>query len=296
MKRVLTAIALIPVVLAAALRAPVPVLAALVAGVAMVTLREYFDIVAHLNIEPFRTPVYVLTAAGLVAIAFQPSNNYLISTANMIFGLSASAVFVAFFLLAIGMRRVSLPAAFPAVAASTFGFLYIAFPLAMLVQLRQQGSGAFLILYVLIVVWMGDTVAYYTGRAFGRHKMAPRISPGKTWEGAAGSMLGAVASGYLVFAYSAPISQWLLTVGLVVPGQGYTPPHLPPLWQFALLSAVINVAAQLGDLAESLLKRGAGVKDSGTLLPGHGGMLDRIDALLFATPVLWYYAAWRVLS
>jgi len=296
MKRVLTAIVLIPLVLAAVLRAPVPLLAVLVAGVAIVTLREYFDMVAHLNIEPFRAPLYVLTAVGFVAIALQPNDNYLVSTANMIFGLSAFAVLTAFFLLVLGMRRVSLPAAFPAVATSSFGLIYIAFPLAMLVQLRQQGSGAFLILYLLIVVWMGDTVAYYTGRAFGRHKMAPRISPGKTWEGAAGSMLGAVASGCLVFAYSAPISQWLLAVGLVVPGQGYTPPHLPPLWEFALLSAVINVAAQLGDLAESLLKRGAGVKDSGTLLPGHGGMLDRIDALLFAAPVLWYYAAWRVLS
>ena len=177
-----------------------------------------------------------------------------------------------------------------------FGFLYIVVPLAMLVQLRQQGSGAFLILYALIVVWMGDTVAYYTGRALGRHKLAPRISPGKTWEGTVGSFVGAIVCGTLVFAYSPQISSGLLRIGLVTRDQAYLPPYLPPLWQFVLLSAVINVAAQVGDLAESLLKRGAGVKDSGNILPGHGGMLDRIDALLFAAPVVWYYAAWRVLS
>ncbi len=92
------------------------------------------------------------------------------------------------------------------------------------------------------------------------------------------------------------ISHALISIRLLTPGQAYLPPAIPPLWHFALLSAVINVAAQIGDLAESLLKRGAGVKDSGTILPGHGGMLDRIDALLFAAPVLWYYAAWRVLG
>jgi phosphatidate cytidylyltransferase len=139
-------------------------------------------------------------------------------------------------------------------------------------------------------------VAYYTGRALGRHKLAPRISPGKTWEGTVGSFVGAIVCGTLVFAYSHEISNGLIAIGLLTPGQAYVPPVVPPLWHFAVLSAVINVAAQIGDLAESLIKRGAGVKDSGSLLPGHGGMLDRIDALLFAAPVLWYYAAWRVLG
>jgi len=208
----------------------------------------------------------------------------------------AAVVAAAFFFLALAMRREPLAAGFPAAAAATFGFVDVAVPLAMLVQLRQQGSGAFLILYLLIVVWMGDTVAYYTGRALGRHKLAPRISPGKTWEGTLGSLVGAIVCGTLVFAYSRPISSGLISAGLLTPGQAYLPPLMPPLWHFAALSAAINVAAQIGDLAESLIKRGAGVKDSGTILPGHGGMLDRIDALLFAAPVLWYYAAWRVLG
>jgi CDP-diglyceride synthetase len=111
-----------------------------------------------------------------------------------------------------------------------------------------------------------------------------------------GSFVGAIVCGTLVFAYSRQISSGLISAGLLTPPQAYLPPQMPPLWHFAVLSAAINIAAQIGDLAESLLKRGAGVKDSGTILPGHGGLLDRIDALLFAAPVLWYYAAWRVLG
>ena len=296
MKRVLTAVILIPIVLLLVLRAPVPLLAALVAVAAIQTLREYTDLSAHYNIQPFRKPLYVMAAISFLALAAQSGQNYLTTTVQMLFAIAVATVAVAFFFLAIAMRREPLAGGFPAAAAATFGYVYIVVPLAMLVQLRQQGSGAFLILYALIVVWTGDTVAYYTGRALGRHKLAPRISPGKTWEGTMGSFVGAVIVGTVVFAYSASISGGLESVGLLARSQGYTPPVLPPLWQFALLSACINVAAQIGDLAESLIKRGAGVKDSGALLPGHGGLLDRIDALLFAAPVLWYYAAWRVMS
>lgn len=296
MKRVLTAVILIPIVLLLVLRAPVPLLAVVVAAVAILTLREYTDLSARYSIQPFRMPLYVFAALSFLALAAQSGQNYLTTTVQMLFGLSVACIAVAFFFLALAMRREPLATGFPAAASATFGYIYIVAPLAMLVQLRQQGSGAFLILYALIVVWTGDTVAYYTGRALGRHKLAPRISPGKTWEGTVGSFLGAVAVGTLVFAYSASISGGLERVGLLARSQGYEPPLLPQLWQFALLSGCINVAAQIGDLAESLIKRGAGVKDSGTLLPGHGGLLDRIDALLFAAPVLWYYAAWRVMS
>lgn len=296
MKRVATAAVLIPIVLLLVLRAPVPVLAAAVAAVAVLALREYVDLLRHYNIEPFRTPLYVLTVLAFAALAAQTGSDYLVATSQMLFGLAVAVVAAAFFFLALAMRREPLATGFPAATAASFGFIYVVVPLAMLVQLRQQGSGAFLILYVLIVVWMGDTVAYYTGRALGRHKLAPRISPGKTWEGTVGSLVGAVVCGTLVFAYSGQISSGLISIGLLTPAQAYLPPQIPPLWHFTALSTVINIAAQIGDLAESLIKRGAGVKDSGAILPGHGGMLDRIDALLFAAPVLWYYAAWRVLG
>jgi phosphatidate cytidylyltransferase len=126
--------------------------------------------------------------------------------------------------------------------------------------------------------------------------MSPRVSPKKTWEGALASLLASLAVGVLLYNYALPISSALLNAHLIEKRDGYFALEKPPLWPVLLLSAAINVAAQLGDLVESLIKRGAGVKDSGSILPGHGGMLDRIDALLFAAPMLWYYAAWRVMQ
>jgi phosphatidate cytidylyltransferase len=164
-----------------------------------------------------------------------------------------------------------------------------------LANIRQQWAGAFLILYLFLVVWTGDTAAYYVGRAIGKHKLSPRVSPGKSWEGAIASFIGSIIIGVVVFQHASAISEFLMRLHLIDRWQGYLAAP-PPLTQVILLSGTLNVVAQLGDLVESLLKRGAGVKDSSALLPGHGGMLDRIDALLFAAPVLWFYAALRVLA
>jgi len=134
------------------------------------------------------------------------------------------------------------------------------------------------------------------GRSIGRHLMAPRISPKKTWEGAIASMIASLAVGMVLFYYATPLCTALLEWGLIQRRDGIFTLEQPALVPVLVLTAALNVAAQLGDLVESLIKRGAGVKDSGTILPGHGGMLDRIDALLFAAPVLWFYAAWRVMQ
>ena len=121
--------------------------------------------------------------------------------------------------------------------------------------------------------------------------MSPRISPKKTWEGAAASLAASLLVGVLLFSHALQISSFLLRVGLIERRDGLFGLEKPEMWPIVLLTVALNIAAQLGDLVESLIKRGAGVKDSGTILPGHGGMLDRIDALLFAAPVLWFYAA-----
>jgi phosphatidate cytidylyltransferase len=126
--------------------------------------------------------------------------------------------------------------------------------------------------------------------------MSPRISPKKTWEGAIASVVASVAVGWLLFSNAEQISTGLLRVGLITRRDGLFGLETPAIGPVIALTIVLNIAAQLGDLVESLIKRGAGVKDSGSILPGHGGMLDRIDALLFAAPVLWYYAAWRVIQ
>src|SRR6201996_4358008 len=166
----------------------------------------------------------------------------------------------------------------PDTAQGLFGLIYIAYPLPLIPLLWKQEDGPALVLFLMVCVWTGDIAALYIGRAFGKRKLAPRLSPGKTWIGSLASILGSMlVAGLLVY-----ISDTLTA-------RGNTLLHISePLWQSLILAAILNIAAQLGDLLESAIKRGAGVKDSGTLLPGHGGILDRIDALLLAAPVLWY--------
>jgi phosphatidate cytidylyltransferase len=162
---------------------------------------------------------------------------------------------------------------------SVFALFYLGLTLIPIPMLREQSNGPSLLAFLFLTVWAGDTLALYFGRTFGRHKLAPTLSPNKTWEGAIGSVLGSVAAAGILLALSTYLAQWN-SVKLSFADEVW--------WYWLILAVVVNVAAQFGDLAESALKRSAGVKDSGTLLPGHGGMLDRIDALLLAAPVLWY--------
>lgn len=174
--------------------------------------------------------------------------------------------------------RAPLIQVLPDTAQGLFGLLWIAYPLTLIPLLWKQEDGTALVLFLMVCVWAGDIAALYIGRAFGRHKLAPRLSPGKTWEGSIASILGSIAAAGLV-----------LWVSEILAARGNMALHISePIWETLVLAAILNIAAQLGDLLESAVKRGAGVKDSGTMLPGHGGILDRIDALLVATPVLWF--------
>ena len=206
--------------------------------------------------------------------------------------LSYGAVWMAGCALLSATRRRSLAG----VIETAGGTLYIGLPCAVFVWLRRQPEGLSIVLVLFTLIWAGDIFAYFVGRSLGRHLMSPRISPRKTWEGALASMIASVGVGMLLYSYALPISTALLNARLIEKKDGLFALVKAPLWPIILLSATVNIAAQLGDLVESLIKRGAGIKDSGTLLPGHGGMLDRIDALLFAAPLLWYYAAWRVMQ
>ena len=145
------------------------------------------------------------------------------------------------------MRRTDLRSGYPAAAAAAFGFAYIALPMAMLVQLRQQWAGAFYLLYLLLVVWAGDIFAYFVGKSIGRHLMAPRISPKKTWEGAAASLVASVAVGWALFAHAEQISSALLRVGLITRRDGLFGLEQPAIGPIILLTIALNVAAQLGD-------------------------------------------------
>jgi phosphatidate cytidylyltransferase len=295
LKRIATAVVLIPVVLVLILRAPVPVLAVVAALVALLTIREFLKLTESYGAKPMPLPTYVLTALFFVALGLL-SDSPLLSTGKFLIILGFAAAIAPFMFLTRTMRGEDLHAGYPAAAASVFAFTYVALPMGMLVQLRQLSEGAFYLLYLLLVVWAGDIFAYFVGKSIGRHLLAPRISPKKTWEGAAASLVASVAVGCLLFRYALPLSSALLRVGLIERRDGIFGLEQPAMGPIIVLTVVLNIAAQLGDLVESLIKRGAGVKDSGAILPGHGGMLDRIDALLFAAPVLWYYAAWRVMQ
>ena len=171
----------------------------------------------------------------------------------------------ALLLMVAALRMRDLAGVLPMASGALLGVVYIFGSWRCGVQLRAMDP--WWMLFALAINWLGDTFAFYAGSAFGKHKMAPRISPAKSWEGAAASLISGVVFGSLFIQYKFP------NVGLV---------------QAILLCAAANIAGQCGDLAESALKRGAGVKDSGNLLPGHGGWLDRVDSSLFSVPVVYW--------
>jgi phosphatidate cytidylyltransferase len=295
LKRIATAVVLIPIVLFVVLRAPVPVVAVITGIVALLTIQEFLKIIAAYGVEPMRLPTYAFAALFFLLLTIGGTETPLFSTAKFLLAMAFASATAPFLFLTIAMRQPRMTGAYPAAAASTFAFVYIALPLGMLVQLRQQWAGAFLLLYLLLVVWAGDVFAYFVGHSIGRHLMAPGISPKKTWEGAAASLAASVAVGWLLFQHADGLSSAMVRVGLIERRDGLFGLENPGMLTAVLLTVALNITAQLGDLVESLIKRGGNVKDSGTILPGHGGMLDRIDALLFAVPVLWAYAAWRIM-
>ena len=291
LKRIATAVVLIPIVMLLVLRAPVPVLALVAAVVALITVQEFLKLTESYGVQPMRLPTYIFVGLLFLLLAANAAaDTPQLSALKFVVGLGFACAIAPFIFLTITMRRTQMSGAYPAAAAAVFAFTYVALPMAMLVQLRQQIAGAFWLLYLLLVVWAGDIFAYFVGRSLGRNLMAPHISPKKTWEGAAASVAASLLVGSLLFTYALQISSFLLRVGLIQRRDGLFGLEKPEWLPIVLLTIAVNIAAQLGDLVESLIKRGAGVKDSGTILPGHGGMLDRIDALLFAAPVLWLYA------
>ncbi len=281
MKRVLTALVLIPIVLVLVFLGPrwQWLFTLAVAAVAAMAGWEYMALSRRCGANPPRVATMVALLA-LFAVNFEWPD--LTPALFGILGLGL-LVYCTFF------KPVAETIA--DASASIFCLLYTGLTLIALPSLREQANGPSLLVFLLCVVWSGDTAAYYAGRAWGRHKMAPSLSPGKTWEGAIASVAGsAVIAAVLVslaMIMQEPSNSAVLSwLERTFPSAVLSYPDEMLYW--LVLAVVINVAAQVGDLAESALKRSAGVKDSGNLLPGHGGVLDRIDALLLAGPVLWY--------
>lgn len=287
MKRVLTAAVLIPLVLLAVFRAPWWLFSALLLALIVLTLHEYLAIARAYGIEPQGWLAYTacilagLSASLLIALSYTGMYGEFFSWPLFLSPFLLFGLFLVF--------RQNMSMALPTAAVSAFSIIYIAMPLGLLGSLRERSGVA--VTYVLFSVWAGDIAAYYAGRSLGRHKLAPAVSPNKTWEGAIASVIASIAVTALVCHFRAPLSQWF-SKGTVLMVDGPQPlkpmPHLPWL-QIVIVGLITNVAAQFGDLFESAMKRGAHIKDSGSLVPGHGGVLDRIDALLFAIPLVWLY-------
>jgi len=248
MKRVLTAAVLIPIVVYIVLWANFWVFAAVLAAAACLSYREFEGIAGRFG---FGAPGPIGYGAGLLLL-FYNREPWLLITLLAIVGLT------------IAMQAQDLAHSLPRASFLLMGVVYIFGCWKCALPLHDRNPHW--LLFALLVNWTGDIGAYYVGRSLGRHKLAPRVSPKKTWEGAAGSIVASVllAGGYLL--------RFVPEVGVV---------------SIIGISLAANVAGQIGDLAESAIKRGAGVKDSGTLLPGHGGFLDRVDSTLFALPVVY---------
>lgn len=250
MKRILTALALIPFIAYVVLLGPPWLFFLILTLVAVICYHEFAGIAAAHGFGNLGPLGY---AAGLCLLLAGYE-------AILVLTLCALAA------MALAMRVEDLAHALPRAAFLILGVLYIFGSWHFAVPLR--GESPYWLMFALALSWVGDIAAYYVGRSVGRHPLAPRVSPKKTWEGSVASVAGSVVFG------------WLFLRGVL--------PQVPA-WHAMLLAAAANAAGQVGDLAESAIKRGAGIKDSGTLLPGHGGLLDRVDSTLFALPVVYLY-------
>jgi len=257
MTRLITAIGLIAVAAYLIGWAPNGVFAAAALTMSLLCYLEYSGLVAAHSIP--RPGIFGFLAG--VLILFWPTQTLP----------GVSLLVICAFLTS--LRYDNLRDVLPQVACAFLGAFYTFAPWRFAIDLREKSHH--LLFFALALNWIGDTAAYYAGRSFGKHKLAPNVSPKKSWEGAAASVLASVLFGVLY------LPQFVAQLG----------------WRQIVLMAVVgNVAGQFGDLAESAMKRGAGVKDSGRLLPGHGGMLDRVDSSLFSLPAvnaLYVVFTWR---
>lgn len=256
LKRLITAFSFIPFIVIIICFAPPWAFSVLIMFVALICLHEFYSLIIPKVSKKVILPIYFLT---VILFCVLPRKDFLY-TAIIPF-------FTIFVLISFLFVYPKIHATIGDVGQIILGPVYINLPLTFLVIIAMFSQGKMWIFFLLTVTFAGDTASFYLGKFFGRHKLTD-ISPGKTIEGAIGGLIAGVVSGsffaYIIFPSLSIVSIMLLAVAMAI-------------------------SCQVGDLAESMLKRMSSVKDSGTILPGHGGMLDRIDSLLFAIPVLYLY-------
>jgi phosphatidate cytidylyltransferase len=279
-KRVATAAVLIPLAVGLVLWGSTDLLSIAVALVVLLALFEYSALGEAIGHRAYR--FWTATCAILLVFVqwlmadeagYRLAGDLVAYHRVWWFANAAPGLGAVFFLFVIGIAVITLftkralVETLPAVGISCSGLVLVAFPLTYAIRLHGAGTqGPALLLFALVIVWVSDSAAYFAGKSIGKHALAPHLSPNKTWEGTIAGFLGSLTVGFA-------FARWLNV----------------PLAHLLGMAAVGNVAGQVGDLLESAYKRSAGIKDSGSLLPGHGGVLDRIDALILAIPVVWYY-------
>jgi phosphatidate cytidylyltransferase len=278
--RIVTGAVLIAVVVTLVWWGPAWLLAIVAAIVAILALLEFFSLGERVGLRAFAK--WTIVCAALLFYSQYAAGNVetrffgvdIILLRNVVStAISLETVLLIFLFGAVGIglaTRRPLQDVLPAISVSSAGLLFVALPFSYLVRINEiEHDGRALILFTLALIWAGDTFAYFVGKFFGRVPMAPALSPKKTWEGGIANLIGSLLVGWVT-------AEWV-----------HGPARI-----FVTIAIVANVAGQMGDLIESAYKRGAGVKDSGTLIPGHGGVLDRIDSLILAAPVVWVIYHW----
>ena len=258
MKRILSGLVLIPAVLGIVQYGSPLLFLALVTGAVLVGWYEYVRLIGHMGIKI--NPVVGGILCLLLVFCFYRNDFYLVWLAA-----GLMALFITWYASGSALEN-----SLNQVSYSFLGVIYVSGLMSYFILLRGMENGNYILFYLFMVIWSGDIAAYYVGKTIGKTPLAPRISPGKTLEGSGGGLVGSMAGGVaaqLLFFEVLPLSHCLI---------------------MALLCAIMG---QIGDLAESLFKRRAGVKDSGSLIPGHGGVLDRLDSLMFAGPTFYIYQA-----
>ncbi len=270
-QRVLSALVLIPLVLGILIYGSPLLICLLVLIIAVIGWSEYANLIDAMGVPTYKFTGFFLTVIFVWAHYFQmglnmPQQNHFPFMLRGLFELWPLLALTVLFAVCLKSDE-NLQTGLERVVYTLFGSIYVGGLLGFFLQLSNPETGSKYVFFVFLVVWMGDIAGYFVGKAIGRHKLAPRVSPGKTIEGAVANTLGGMAGG-------------ALAIGLFLPSLG---------WLHGLLVAgICAIIGQFGDLFESFLKRSAGVKDSGSLIPGHGGVLDRIDSLLFAGPAFYY--------
>lgn len=270
MKRILTAVVALPILIASIL---IPWLwwlfVALAAAAMVIALWEFYVLAKKLKLKPDAAAGYLAGAAIVTIAVLIQQNDPGVSVLLIQFVI---IIFTAGTLITATFRGAPFDSMIASTGATILGVLYIPFLGSHLISIRtgfDQTLSAHLLSFFFLVLMGADTGAYYVGRALGKRKLAPSISPGKTWEGVIGGVVAALAMAALAHF-------WFF--------------RELPLKYILPLAVIMTVVGILGDLAESALKRGAGAKDAANILPGHGGILDRLDSLLFNAPLIYYFA------